>query len=111
MPAIARQLAIDTQTDVTRRIAAFMRGFSLEAMKLDLADLHALKAALPAGTSVYLPAMPGREPGATDRSRRAAARDRLRAGSASCGPQPCKPRRARRRPVGMGSARASARCW
>ena len=60
MPATARQIAIDSQAEMVRRIAAFMRGFSLEATKLDIADLHALKAALPAGVAIYLTAIRGR---------------------------------------------------
>jgi len=41
-------------------IASFMRGASLEATRPDGADIAALKDALPAGTLVYLSAIPGR---------------------------------------------------
>jgi methylenetetrahydrofolate reductase (NADPH) len=42
-----------------------MRGYSIEGARLDAAGLHTLKSALPAGTQVYLTAVPGRP--ATDR--------------------------------------------
>ena len=43
-------------------IAQFLRGFSLEATRPRPADIEALKAAAPAGTQVYLSAIPTRPP-------------------------------------------------
>ncbi len=40
------------------RISAFMRGFSLEATRPSAADIEALRKAAPAGTHVYLSAVP-----------------------------------------------------
>src|SRR5262245_60116275 len=44
--------------EVTSDIASFMRAASLEATRPDVADIAALKAALPAGTPIYLSAIP-----------------------------------------------------
>ena len=46
--------------DTIRRISAFMRGFSLEATRLNAEDLAALQSVLPPETAVYLTAVPGR---------------------------------------------------
>jgi methylenetetrahydrofolate reductase (NADPH) len=46
--------------EITADIALFMRGASLEATRPGSADIEALKAALPAGTPVYLSAIPSR---------------------------------------------------
>jgi methylenetetrahydrofolate reductase (NADPH) len=44
--------------ETVRRIADFVRGFSIEATRPTAADLEALKSALPAMTQVYLSAVP-----------------------------------------------------
>jgi methylenetetrahydrofolate reductase (NADPH) len=49
-------------TEVAADIATFMRAASLEATRPDVADIAALQAALPAGTPVYLSAVPARPP-------------------------------------------------
>jgi methylenetetrahydrofolate reductase (NADPH) len=46
--------------EIVADIVSFMRGASLEATRPDSADIEALKAALPAGTPVYLSAIPSR---------------------------------------------------
>jgi methylenetetrahydrofolate reductase (NADPH) len=46
--------------EVAADIATFMRAASVEATRPDVADIAALKAALPAGTPVYLSAVPAR---------------------------------------------------
>jgi methylenetetrahydrofolate reductase (NADPH) len=46
--------------EAIRRIAAFVRGFSLEATRLDAADVAALQPVLLPGTAVYLTAVPGK---------------------------------------------------
>jgi len=46
--------------EIAADIAAFMRGASIEATRPDCADIEALKAAMPAGTPVYLSAIPSR---------------------------------------------------
>jgi methylenetetrahydrofolate reductase (NADPH) len=61
MPAAAPRLAVNGgPAGTARQIAAFLRGFSLEATKLNAADLAALKPVLPTGGAVYLTAVPGR---------------------------------------------------
>lgn len=45
------------------QVAAFMRGFSIEATRPSAAELVALQPVLPAGTPVYLTAIPGRPHG------------------------------------------------
>ena len=45
-----------------QRIAAFMQGFSIEATRPSIADIEAMRAAVPAGTRVYLSAVPNRPP-------------------------------------------------
>ena len=50
----------NTPADSTARIAGFMQGFSLEAMRPSAADLDTLKSLAPAGTHVYLSSIPGR---------------------------------------------------
>lgn len=57
----ASQATSQPASDQTRRrIAAFMRGFSLEATRPNAADRAALKEAAPPGTAVYLSALPKR---------------------------------------------------
>ncbi len=46
--------------DSAARIAAFMQGFSLEAMRPSAADLDTLKGLAPAGTHIYLSSIPSR---------------------------------------------------
>lgn len=48
--------------DPARRIVAFLRGFSIEASRLEPADLATLSAVLPPRTAVYLTALPNRPP-------------------------------------------------
>ena len=52
----------DDPAATTQRITEFMRGFSIEATRLDPGELQALKTVLPAGAAVYLTAIPGRRP-------------------------------------------------
>jgi methylenetetrahydrofolate reductase (NADPH) len=52
----------DDPAATTQRIKEFMRGFSIEATRLDPGELQALKTVLPAGAAVYLTAIPGRKP-------------------------------------------------
>lgn len=54
--------ATDTPDNI-RRITTFLRGFSLEATRPKNADVDALKAEAPAGTRVYLSALPQRPVG------------------------------------------------
>jgi methylenetetrahydrofolate reductase (NADPH) len=58
MPAVAT--CPDGRRDPTCAIAAFTAGFSLEATRPKPADIEALKASAPAGTAVYLSAIPAR---------------------------------------------------
>ena len=60
MPATAANRAAAAPPEALRRIGAFMRGFSIEATRLDGGDLVALKSNLPVQTPVYLTAVPGR---------------------------------------------------
>lgn len=60
MPATALKLATDNTPDTIQRIAGFLHGFSMEATRLDAADVEALKSALPQGTRVYLTAIPNK---------------------------------------------------
>jgi len=57
---LAPRSAADAATETAAAIAEFMRGGSLEATRPDADDVAALKAALPAGTHVYLSAVPTR---------------------------------------------------
>ena len=57
---LAPRSAADAATETAAAIAEFMRGGSLEATRPDADDVAALKAALPAGTHVYLSAVPMR---------------------------------------------------
>jgi methylenetetrahydrofolate reductase (NADPH) len=57
---LAPRSAADAATETIAAIAEFMRGGSLEATRPDADDVAALKAALPAGTHVYLSAVPTR---------------------------------------------------
>ena len=57
---LAPRSAADAATETVAAIAEFMRGGSLEATRPDADDVAALKAALPAGTHVYLSAVPTR---------------------------------------------------
>lgn len=59
MPATALKLA-ETPPDTTQRIARFLHGFSMEATRLNTADIDALRSALPRGTQVYLTAIPNK---------------------------------------------------
>lgn len=59
MPATALKLA-ETPPDTTQRIAGFLHGFSMEATRLNAADIDALRSALPRGTQVYLTAIPNK---------------------------------------------------
>jgi methylenetetrahydrofolate reductase (NADPH) len=74
MPALALTRFAESVGETAQRIATFMRGRSIEVPRLEAADLHALKGALPAGTQVFLTAVAGRP--ASDRIEAAA---RLRA--------------------------------
>lgn len=62
MPVAALKPQIAAAPDAARNIRELLDGFSLEASGLDDAALMALKAALPAGTAIYLTALPGRAP-------------------------------------------------
>ena len=74
MPATALKPVTDGAGETAQRVTAFMRGFSIEGLRLDAGDLLALKAVLPARTPVYLIAVPTRP--ASDRIEAA---ERLRA--------------------------------
>jgi len=65
MPATAVKLQTVETPDPARHIREFLNGFSVEASGLDDAALLGLKTALPAGTAVYLTALPGRAPDQT----------------------------------------------
>jgi len=57
---LAPRSAADAATETVAAIAEFMRGGSLEATRPNTQDVAALKTALPAGTQVYLSAVPTR---------------------------------------------------
>jgi len=57
---LAPEKARETTAEATAGIAAFMRGASLEATRPNAQDIEALAAALPAGTQIYLSAIPTR---------------------------------------------------
>lgn len=57
---LAPRPAADAASETVAATAAFMRGGSLEATRPAAPDVDALKAALPAGTQVYLSAVPSR---------------------------------------------------
>ena len=57
---LAPRSAADAATETVAAIAEFMRAGSLEATRPSADDVAALKAALPAGTHVYLSAVPTR---------------------------------------------------
>jgi methylenetetrahydrofolate reductase (NADPH) len=57
---LAPRSAADAASDTSAAIAELMRGGSLEATRPNADDVAALKAALPAGTHVYLSAVPTR---------------------------------------------------
>jgi len=57
---LAPRSAADAASETVAAITAFMRGGSLEATRPDTQDVAALKTALPAGTQVYLSAVPTR---------------------------------------------------
>ena len=73
--------------DAIRTISEFMRGYSVEATRPKADDIAALGGIVPAGTSVYVSAVPAQRGGRSDRARVAIAARRLRAGAASCGAQ------------------------
>jgi methylenetetrahydrofolate reductase (NADPH) len=60
MPASALKLATDNAPDAVQRIADFLDGFSMEATRLSLPDIEALKSTLPRGARVYLTAIPNK---------------------------------------------------
>lgn len=60
MPALASVPTSDPLAVSVRRITAFMSRFSLEATKLGADEITALQGIVPAGTPVYLTAVPGR---------------------------------------------------
>jgi methylenetetrahydrofolate reductase (NADPH) len=60
MPATALKIVGREQATTPDRIATFLRGFSVEATRPDATDIDALQSALPAGTPVYLSAVPKR---------------------------------------------------
>jgi methylenetetrahydrofolate reductase (NADPH) len=62
MPATALKTVTEFPGETARQVAAFMRGFSLEAARLYSGELAALSTALPALTPVYLTALPHRSP-------------------------------------------------
>ena len=66
----------DERTDVVRTIAAFMRGYSLEATRPNADDVAALGGIVPAGTQRLCQ----RGAGAARRTRRSSRRSRLRRG-------------------------------
>ena len=100
VPALAA--SADTLGGPSGRIAAFMSGFSLEATKLDCADIAALQIA--GRHAVYLTCVPGRPVASVDRTGQAPARSGLRAGAASRGAKRRQRRRARRSAVRPGGA-------
>jgi len=51
-------IAQDEQTDIIQNIGAFMHGYSIEATRPQADDIAALAAIAPAGTSVYVSAVP-----------------------------------------------------
>ena len=57
---LAPRNASDVASGTVAAIAAFARGFSLEATRPTVEDVEALKSAVPSGTRVYLSAVPGR---------------------------------------------------
>ena len=57
---LAPRSAADAATETVAAIAEFMRGGSLEATRPNTQDVAALNTALPAGTQVYLSAVPTR---------------------------------------------------
>ena len=57
---LAPRSAADAASETVAAIAEFMRGGSLEATRPNAQDVAALKTALPAGTQVYLSAVPTR---------------------------------------------------
>ncbi|MEW6452490.1 MAG: methylenetetrahydrofolate reductase [Pseudomonadota bacterium] len=59
MPATALKLA-ETPPGTAQRITGFLHGFSMEATRLNAADIEALKSALPQGTQLYLTAIPNK---------------------------------------------------
>jgi methylenetetrahydrofolate reductase (NADPH) len=59
MPAAAALASPESSDATIRRIASFMTGFSLEATRPDSASIAALQGIVPAGTAVYLTAVPG----------------------------------------------------
>lgn len=60
MPALARMPTATPPAAPAQRIAAFMNRFSLEATRIGADEVTALKGIVPAGTPVYLTAVPGR---------------------------------------------------
>ena len=60
MPATAMQAAADGPGDTLRRIVSLLDGFSLGTSRLGAGEERAVQSALPAGTPVYLTAIPGR---------------------------------------------------
>jgi methylenetetrahydrofolate reductase (NADPH) len=60
MSAVVPKITPAAPAETTRRIADFVRGFSIEATRPTAADLEALKSALPAMAQVYLSAVPTR---------------------------------------------------
>jgi methylenetetrahydrofolate reductase (NADPH) len=60
MPAAALKTVTEFPDETVRQVAAFMRGFSLEAVRPSLDEIAALQPALPPSTAVYLTALPHR---------------------------------------------------
>lgn len=60
MPLAAPKLPPADPADTKRRIVDFMRGFSIEATRPTDADLAAMASAAPAGTHIFLSAVPTR---------------------------------------------------
>ena len=60
MPATVRMMPADSAAETARRIVDFMAGLSLEAARLDAADIVALQGAVPQRTPVYLTAVAAR---------------------------------------------------
>ena len=86
------------RADAIAAIADFMRGFSFEATRPSADEVAALAAIVPAGTRVYVSAVPTRPAQEAIEAAMRLARGRLRAGAASRGAQLRDRPRARRIP-------------
>ena len=102
----------DEGTDEAAAISAFMRGYSIEATRPTADDIAALAGIVPAGTSIYVSAVPAQR---ADEAVEHAARlrkQRVRAGAASRGARVRERRRDRSLPGAAAvRKRGCGRCW